>query len=216
MDWEAQQRTTARQTDSGYHWELYDDRESQVKSRFMPALQQLGIVETEVSGVCDYAFDFNPEHQKPKKVRIDAVIQLHKSVDRHESCLGVEFKGGKMRTAEIGTYMRQCVDYRQTSWKNYGQLPIVACPGLTELICEKVDMNCQTPPLIQEQGEALAYMLRRFVAAFGIGEMFFRRAARGSNDAKHLVITFADDTWLANGQRVNYARKEFGRNQGSK
>jgi hypothetical protein len=216
MDWEARQRTRARQTDSRYYWELYDDREAQVKSRFMPALQQLGVVETEVTGICDYAFHSDSESQKPKKVRIDAVIQLHKSVDRYESCLGVEFKGGKMRTAEIGTFMRQCVDYRQTSWKNYGQLPIVACPGLAELICEKVDMNPRTPTLAEVHGESLAYLVRRFVAAFGIGEMFFAKAARGSSDAKYLRITFADDIWLTNGERANYARKEFGRNQGSK
>ena len=90
MHWSDQQRTTSRPQVSRYHWELYDDREADVKARFMPALRQLGIVETEVSGICEYAFDINGEREKPKKLRIDAVVQLHKSVDYYESCLGVE------------------------------------------------------------------------------------------------------------------------------
>ena len=77
-------------------------------------------------------------------------------------------------------------------------------------------MNPRTPTLAEVHGESLAYLVRRYVAAFGIGEMFFSRIARGSNDAKHLRITFADDIWLMDGERVNYTRKEFGRNQGSK
>jgi hypothetical protein len=199
-----------------YPWDLFPDNEEDVKNRFLPAFRQLGDVQEEVWGDCKFIFD---GQETTKRLRLDAVVQLHKSVDEYESCIGVEFKGNRMRTAEMGTYMRQAVDYRQTNWRNYGYLPIVTCPGLTQLFCQTIDSfgdHSRSRCLTEAHGESLAFTLRRYVAAFGIGEAFFVRPLPVQYDSKYLQISFADGIWLRDNQRVNYDRKEFGRNQGSK
>ena len=212
LDFLADQRRTPRQCIDRYHWDLYPDKEQHVKSIFLPAFAALGQVEEEVLGACRFVFD---GQETVKRLRIDAVVELHQSVDKYQSCLGIEFKGGCMRTAEIGSYLSQCIDYRQTYWKGYGYLPVIACPGFAELICEKIDKNSRSPSLEQAHGESLGYMLKRVVAAFGIGEAFFA-GPRHLYPAERLRISFADACWLRNGQRTDYVRKQFGRNQGSK
>jgi hypothetical protein len=202
-----------REMKQRYPWDLFPDDEDSVKAKFLPAFRELGTVHEEVAGDCKFLFE---GQESRKRLRIDAVLEIDESVDRYKSCIGIEFKGGLMSCADLGKYMRQCVDYRQTYWHGFGYLPIVMCPGFTHLICQSVDNGYGSDPLTEGQGEHLAFVARRFLAAFGIGEAFFIRPLPTAFCADHLRISFADALWLEGRQRVNYTRKEFGRNQGSK
>jgi hypothetical protein len=79
-------------------------------------------IEQEVSG----------KHPSGRRMRIDALLIPKKPEDWFDRlpCLGIEFKRirGDTNAAFVARHLSQCIDYAQTSWKGFGEIPVFYHP----------------------------------------------------------------------------------------
>jgi hypothetical protein len=178
--------------------------ETRIKEAVLPHLERLGSLEHEVGGTC-YTPCFSDGQTDPAqwtttRVRIDSIITFHSSLDLPP--MGIEFKKFPLSNADRGKFLRQCIDYRMTLWDNKtGHLPILMCPGFNTV------SRVYSPHAI---GYGTHEADRRWIAAFGIGEIELRLRPTPS-----ISILFASSPFIHNGRRTSHKRYKFAECRGA-
>lgn len=137
-------------------------------------------------------------HLSGKTMKIDAVITPKDTTDwkNKEIAFGVEFKSpAKLdRLHSQFNFMKQCVDYSYTNFKDYGYIPILGCPAF------EVDETYSDVKALSGY--------RRFLNSFAIGEL--------CQTHKGLTIIFAEQYIWHEGIVDSGKRWSFEKNFGSK
>lgn len=164
------------------HLKYKTQTEQEFKSSWLKKLDQHFYIEEEVTGI----------HLTGKKLRIDAIIKPKDTTDwkNKDIAFGVEFKSPTNidRLNNQFSFMRQCVDYSYTEFKNYGFIPILSCPSF------EIDETYSDEKSLKA--------LRHFLNSFNVGELC--DTYRGTS------IRFAEHHYIWVNGKVQHAGKTWG------
>lgn len=161
--------------------------ENEFSENWLEKLSVFFLIEKQVSGI----------HLTGKRMRIDAIItpKDKNNWKNKDIAFGIEFKSPTKidRLHNQTNFMRQCVDYSYTDFKNFGFIPILSCPRF-ELDKTYSDAKSLTA-------------LRHFLNSFQVGEL--------DNTHRGLSIIFAEHHFIWENGSVHEGRywslkKNFG------
>lgn len=100
-------------------------------------------------------------HFSGARLRIDAIVKP-KDNSRWKNpnvCFGIEFKfHEKLESTKDRTHwVKQCIDYANTNWDNYGYIYVFSCPSIFENI--------------NGQGEIDQWLWNRILSNLGVGRL---------------------------------------------
>lgn len=139
-------------------------------------------------------------HFSGARLRIDAILKP-KDISKWKNqnvCFGIEFKlAEKLKDTKDKTlWIKQCIDYANTNWDNYGYIYVFSCPS----IFDKLEYS------VQDKG----WLWNRILSNLGVGRL--------DNHNYHGLTFFLQDShriWsekggVASGKKWTLKRK-FGR-----